>query len=257
MNTKGLRTLAIMGFIILALIPLSAAKVEGNNTLSGTTGYIVVPSAQVVDSSRNASVTTGYSAMFSSGNSFSHIPYFQLGFAKNFEAALAVDISSQVNLLLQGKWQFVEKNTTSFAFIINGQGLDVGGTLTFAGQTGFAATFNSSLVDFPSKTTIYLGYTFDETINSDIDFAMAFETPLWKKAFKEKVNILLDFGNVSYSTKPSGGDATSRGLLNVGVRLLPIEFITNTYVMADLRLLDLFDHAGRAINAGVSISFRP
>ena len=257
MNRKLTARIILTVLFIAVLTPVFSAAIEGNSTLSGTTGYIVVPSARVVDSSRNAVVTTGYSAMFSTGGQFSHIPYFQIGFAEDFETALAVDISSTVDMILQAKWQFVEKNTTSFAFVINGQGLDIGNSISFAGQAGFAATYSSSIVDFPSKTTVYVGYTFDDTMNSDIDFAMAFETPLWKKGFKEKVNILLDFGNVSYSVNPSGGDATSRGLLNVGLRLIPIEFITNTYVMADVRLLDLFDHSGRAVNAGISISFRP
>jgi len=257
MKRKHSNVLVCIVLVFAVVAPLFAVNVEGNSTLSGLSGYVVVPSAQVVDSSRNATVTTGYSAMLSSGAQFSHIPFVQLGFKDQFETSLAVDISDTVDLLLQGKWQFVERKTTSFAFIFNGQALDMGNSISFAGQTGFAATYSSSIVDFPSKTTVFLGYTFDDTLNTDIDFAMAFETPLWKEGFKEKVNILLDFGNVSYSKDPSGGDATTRGLLNVGVRLLPIEFISDTFVMADLRLLDLFDHTGRAINVGVSISFRP
>jgi hypothetical protein len=244
--------------MIVTSFPIVASASTGSATLSGTSGYVVIPSAIPITSQQKTSFSTGYTAMFSATNSFSHIPFIQMGFAKNFEAALALDISLTTDILLQAKWRFLEKDKTNFAFIINGQALDVANTTRyFAAQTGFAATFDSSIMNFDSKTTVYLGYTFDKTLTSDIDFGMAFETPLWKKGMNEIVNLVMDFGNVSYSVNPSGGDAQDRGSLNFGLRLLPVEFIPNGFILADLRLLDLFDHSGRAISAGVSFSFRP
>jgi hypothetical protein len=46
-------------------------------------------------------------------------------------------------------------------------------------------------------------------------------------------------------------------MLNIGARLLPVEFMKSTYITADLRLLDLLDDKGRGISAGISITFRP
>lgn len=75
-------------------------------------------------------------------------------------------------------------------------------------------------------------------------------------AFKEKVFLLLDFGNVSYSVNPSAGKA-DRGLVNIGLRLVPVKILKSVYLAADLRALDLFDHKGRALSVGLSLSFRP
>ena len=94
-------------------------------------------------------------------------------------------------------------------------------------------------------------------MNTNIDFGMGFQAPLLENVFKGKVDFLIDFGNVSYSSSPSGGEAEDRGLLNIGARLLPVEFMQSTTIAADVRLIDVFDHSGRALSAGVSISFRP
>ncbi len=257
MNTKNKFSILVLSIFLISIIPITASVTTGSTTLTGLSGYVVIPSAIPTDSSNNPSLSTGYTAMFSGANNFSHIPFIQIGFANDFEAAISADIGLTTDILLQAKWRFIEKNNTNFAFIINGQALDLSGTAYFAGQTGFAATFDSAIMNFPSKTTVFLGYTFDGTFDSNIDFAMAFETPLWKKGFKEKVNLVMDFGNVGYSVNPSGGNATDRGSLNFGIRLLPIEFITKTFVSADLRLLDLFDDTGRAISLGLGITFKP
>jgi hypothetical protein len=237
---------------------LGAAEIEGNTTLGGSNGYIVIPSAYPVTSGESAAITTGYHAVLALPGDFSHIPFIQFGFKEDFEVSLAVDIASSADLLLQTKWRFIEKNTTSVAFGINGQMHHIGdATLAFAGQTYVATSFASNFIDLPSKTTILIGYTFKDGMNSDIDFGMGFQAPLWEKVFKGKVDFLIDFGNVSYSMDPSAGNAGNRGMLNLGMRLLPVEFMKSTYVTADLRLLDILDQNGRGLSAGVSITFRP
>lgn len=237
--------------------PLLAARGDGSNTtLGGTNGYIVLPSAEPVYSFREATVTTGYNAIFTAG-SFAHIPYFLVGFSKNFEVGLSVDIGRTTDVLLNTKWRFTETKGTSIAMGIIGQAIDITANPKAAGQLYFATTFNSSFIDWPSKTTILVGYTFDAPLNSDIDFGMAFQTPFFKDVLKGNVDFVIDFGNVSYSVSPSGGDAAKRGLLNVGLRLLPVEMFKNVYISADLRALDLFDANGRALSAGLHIALRP
>lgn len=252
------RNLILLLIVIGCVGPLFGQSLEGNSTLSGVNGYIVIPSAIPINSDKNPTITTGYSAIFDFQKGFAHIPYLQVGFKKAFETSLSFDISdSKADALLNGKWRFVDKNNTSVAVGVVGQLHDFSGELDWAAQLYFASTFNSTFVSWPSKTTLILGYTFENNLNSNIDFGMGFQAPLWEKVFKGKVDFLIDFGNVSYSHRPSGGDPKNRGMFNIGVRLLPIQIIQSTYLTAELRLIDLFDHTGRALSGGLSISFRP
>ncbi|MGE0075072.1 MAG: hypothetical protein AB7S52_07575 [Sphaerochaetaceae bacterium] len=247
----------LLVLLVMSTSSLFAAMEEGNSTLGGVNGYIVIPSAQPVSSGENASVTTGYSAIFALPDGFAHIPFIQFGFGRDFEVGLAVDIAEKADVLLSTKWRFVEKESTSVSFGMVGQALEVGDATKFAAQAYFASSFTSTFISWPSKTTILVGYTFDDTMNTDIDFGMGFQAPLLEKVFKGNVDFLIDFGNVSYSSSPSGGKAGDRGLLNIGARLLPVVFMPSTTIAADVRLIDILDHSGRALSAGISISFRP
>ena len=254
---KKCNGLILTAILLSLLVPVSAfAATAGNATLGGVNGYLVIPSAEPVYSGNEATVATGYSAIVSSGK-FANIPYFQMGFSGNYEVGIATDIADTTDILINAKWRFSKSGNTSMAVGTVAQVLDVGDSTTFADQIYLATTFSSTFIDWPSKTTILAGYTFDNSLNSDINFGMAFETPFFKDTFKEKVNFLIDFGNVSYSTKPSGGNADNRGMVNVGLRLVPVQFLKSVYVSADLRALDLFDASGRALSAAVAISFRP
>ena len=253
-----LRVFSVITLLIISLATLSGAMLEGNTTLGGVNGYVTLPKASVVDSDKTPSITTGYTAIFSLADGFAHIPFVQMGFAKNFEASVAFDIDSDdFDLMASGKWRFVNKDNVDVAFGFTGEGLTLQNNPDFAVLTYFATTFNSTFIDLPSKTTLLLGYTFTRNLNSNIDFGVGFEFPLWRKVLKDKVNLLLDFGNVSYSANPSGGEATNRGLFNIGIRLLPLEFMRNTYFSFDLGLIDIFDHVGRAFSAGAALTFRP
>jgi len=229
----------------------------GNTTMTGMTGSIVVPSAVPVSTPENPAVTTGYSTLYNTTDGFSHIPFLQISFMDDFEAAFAADIGPDVDLIINGKWRFLQTQATDFALIVNGQALGLDTGISWAGRLGVAGTFDSRLLDYPTVTSIYLGYTFDTPLDTDIDFAMSFETPVFSDELGEMLSLVIDFGNVGYSAAPSGGNAADRGLLNFGLRLLPIEFIMDTYIMADLRILDIFDSSGRAASLGINLSFRP
>ncbi len=128
-------------------------------------------------------------------------------------------------------------------------------TPIWAAQAYLASTFTSTFIDWPSKTTLLIGYTFDEPLSTDIDFGMGFQAALFPAVFKERVDFLIDFGNTSYSVSPSGGNAVTRGMLNLGLRLLPLRFAKTVYFSADLRALDVFDAKNRALSASVAISY--
>lgn len=230
----------------------------GNTTVSGVNGYLVIPSAEPTPSGNGTSITTGYSGIIST-NGYANIPFVQLGFSDMAEVSLAVDIDAETktDILLNAKWRFLHRNETSMAVGMVGQLIDVATEKKLAAQLYFASTFTSSIMDFPSKTTFLLGYTLKNDLNTNIDFGLAFQTPFFPSTFKEKVFFLLDFGNVSYSVNPSAGDANDRGLVNVGLRLLPVKVINSVYLTTELRALDLFDHEGRALSLGVTLTFRP
>lgn len=249
------RTVVASILFLSILMKIGAADVT-SPSISGTTGYLVLPSAEVNLSKASPSVQSGYGAVAASSG-VAHLPYLQMAFADAYELAFAFDIQDQTNLLLNGKWRFSHSAGTSIAAGLVAQMIQTTPDWQYAAQLYVASTFESSIMDFPSKTTLLLGYTFHKGLDSNIDFGLAFQTPFFPEVFKSKVDFLLDFGNVSYSVDPSGGNAEQRGMVNIGLRLLPIEFIDSVYFESDIRALDLFDHQGRALNLSVAITFRP
>ena len=80
---------------------------------------------------------------------------------------------------------------------------------------------------------------------------------LFPSKLKNHLALLLDFGNISYSLSPSGGNAQNRGLVSVGLRVPAFKLFPSTTMSFDLRALDLFDHAGRAVSLSTALTFRP
>ena len=247
---------SILLLLLLGMVLSPFVLLAGNTTLSGVNGYLVIPSAEPAPSGKSTSITTGYSGIISK-NGYANIPFVQLGFSDTAEVSLAVDIDTTTDLLLNAKWRFSHQKETSMAIGAVGQFIDVATEKDLAAQIYFASTFSSTIIDFPSKTTVLLGYTFHKDLNTNIDFGIAFQTPFFPSTFKERVAFLLDFGNVSYSVNPSAGDADNRGLVNVGLRLLPVKVLNSVYLTAEIRALDLFDHKGRALSLGATLAFMP
>lgn len=240
-------------YLFATEIPSGMISDAGNATISGANGYIVIPSAETAWSGKRTSITTGYSGILN--KSYAHVPYFQMGFASNLELSLAADISEEVDLIFGGKWRFARGQNSSLSFGIVGQLLDATTSTNLAAQIYLASTFNSTFIEWPSKTTLMIGYTFENPMTSNIDFGVGYQTPFFPEALKNKIDFLIDFGNASYSASPSGGNAESRGMLNVGMRLRPIQFMKFAYISVDLRLMDIFDAQGRALSASVAISY--
>lgn len=248
-------SLLLLAMACLPALDLPSGQVSdaGNATISGSNGYIVIPSAETAWSGKRTSITTGYSGIFT--GSYAHVPYIQMGFAGNLEMSLAVDISDQVDLLLGGKWRIARGQNSSLTFGVVGQLLNATTTTNLAAQLYLASTFNSTFIEWPSKTTLLIGYTFDGPLTSNIDFGVGYQTPFMPEALNRKIDFLVDFGNASYSASPSGGNAQSRGMLNMGLRLRPVQFMKVAYISVDIRLLDIFDAQGRALSASVAISY--
>ncbi len=247
-----------VGFqISAAVLPGALGEIEdGNTTIQGINGYLVIPSAEPAWGGNDLTITTGYSVSFS--GSLNHLPYVQVGFNHDFEAGLASELSNNsIDLLLNGKWRFNRSGDRSLAAGVNGQFLDITSSMDWAVQLYFASTFKSTFIDWPAKTTILVGYTLDGSPDTDIDFGLGFQVPFMEDFFSGKVDFLLDYGNVSYSAQPKSADASHRGMLNIGFRLLPVKLAKGMYLSADLRGLDLFDGADRAASLGLGISYQP
>ncbi|MGM0431558.1 MAG: hypothetical protein ACQEQU_02465 [Spirochaetota bacterium] len=249
-----------MGILFLILLTAAvqlAAEDEnwnaGKASLSGATGVIILPSARIDDAGTTL-VTSGYSVLYSRSG-FAHIPFLRLGFTNGLELHGATEIINEsFDLLLGGSWRFLQREQSAFAAGLETYITGMPQQYDVAAHGYFVTTFQGRFIDFPATTTLLLGYTFDWEWTSDINFAVGFETPFFSEVLGRGIDFLLDFGNVSYSSNPSGGKAEERGLVNIGLRLLPIKLSPNISLGAKLAALDLFDASGRAISLSTSIT---
>lgn len=247
------RTLLIVGILLLGTALLLAEP-----TLNGTSGYIIATSANVEESGPKLAIATGYSMIYGD-KGLAHVPFIYLSFPIDIEVSFAVDTKTATDLLLSAKWRFAEKRGTSFAVGANLQLIEVGDSNTFGVQGYLASTFRHTLMDLPTKSSIMVGYSWKQGTQalSNIDFAVGLETMLFPSKLKNHLALLLDFGNISYSLSPSGGNAQNRGLVNVGLRVPAFKLFPSTTISFDVRALDLFDHAGRAVSFSTALTFRP
>lgn len=253
---KRLIGIVCMVLLVCTAGSLFAEEMQGNTTISGVNGYIMVPSAEPAWAGEDLVVSTGYSLNFES--SLSHIPYIQFAFEDDFEVAAAAEFdSSKIDVLINGKWRFDSSMSGSMAVGGNLQLLDVTNTMTTAGQVYVASTFSSKFIDWNSKTTVMLGYTLYSPLSSDIDFGMGFQTPFMKEYLNGNVEFVLDYGNASYSLRPAVANTLNRGSMNAALRMLPIEISKEVLLSGDLRLVDIFDAGSRAVSVGVNITYKP
>lgn len=251
-----MRRTGILILLLIVTVQLAAADETwnlGRSTLSGSPGVITIPSAKV-DAESSMLVTSGYSLLYSRSD-FAHIPFLRLGFTNGLELHGATDITEKsFDLLLGGSWSFLQGEESAFAAGLETYVTDMFQVSEFAAHGYLVSTFQGRFIAFPARTTLLLGYTFDREWTSDINFAVGFETPFLKETIGRRVDFLLDFGNVSYSSNPSGGKAEERGLVNIGLRLLPVKLSSRIVLGAKLSALDLFDASGRAISLSTSIT---
>jgi hypothetical protein len=234
---------------------MRSGSAVGSASLSGASGYIVLPSAEPSTVSQDAVLGTGYS-FIAAGQGIAHVPYMKVSFAEDFELYTSFDFSpAGFDMQVGGMWRFDHRGGNSMAVGANGQLLDAGSSLRYALQFYYVSTFSSSFIDWPAKATLLAGYTIDGSPSTDIDFGLGFAVPFFADVFNDKAVFLIDFGNVSYSDSPSAGDAEDRGLINFGLRMLPITLGKSVLFSLDLRALDLLDESGRAVSTAFHLSF--
>jgi hypothetical protein len=242
----------------LSFDQMRSGTAMGSASLSGASGYIVLPSAEPSTASGRAVLSTGYS-FIAAGPGIAHIPYIKVGFAEDFELYTSFDFSpAGFDMQIGGMWRFDHRGGNSMAVGVNGQLLEAAvssSSLRYALQLYYVSTFASSFIDWPAKATLLAGYTIDGTPSTDIDFGLGFAVPFFADVFNDKAVFLIDFGNVSYSDSPSAGKAQERGLINLGIRMLPITFGKSVLFSIDLRALDILDESGRAVSTAFHLSF--
>lgn len=224
-------------------------------TISGTTGHIVTPSADLFWDDSEFALSTGYTMIATKGK-LAHVPYVNFALFRNFETTIALDtFEGTFDVLTGAKWRFLDTGNTMIAVGLLGQSLDIGNETEWAAQAYLTSTFKSSFFDQSALTTVLIGYTFQKDMKFDIDFSVGFDTLLFPSVLKEYVSLVFDVGNVSYSNDASGTDP-DRGIINAGLRLNPIGLGEQLRISADIAGLDLLDGADRSFALGVNLQMK-
>jgi hypothetical protein len=127
--------------------------------------------------------------------------------------------------------------------------------LTMAGQVYVAATYPGQVFSMPAETTVALGYTFVDPLNSNVDYGMGFDLTLLPDIFQKYLHWMIDFSNFSYSVDPVGINAAHRGSLNTGFRIdIGAAPALNRFkFMVDFIATDILDDGSRSFVAGLTL----
>ena len=218
--------------LLFALLSVTAFSQAGRMfpTFGGATGAWVVPSAFVNYESGTVGLD-GYKFLYSnnSAGGMSHILYAELGFLKQAEVGFAVDIDHRTtaDFMVNLKWQFSElfskKGNSAMALGGNFQAVDLlvnNSSYAYYGQLYFVMSYQGNFFSLPARTSLFLGYTFQEHMSDDIDAGIAFELNFFPQVFKNYVYLICDFANFSYlgGGHSTGLNAENRAVFNTGLR---------------------------------------
>ncbi|QQO07912.1 hypothetical protein [Breznakiella homolactica] len=260
---KKLRKAVVLLFVLAVVSPALMAQSLKGMSLNGATGLYNIPSGRIGwERSADLGLDVGYHAMIKDGAN--HIAKLNLSLFKWVEVSAAFDFQEKYDtsnedwepnndMIIGAKLQLP---TTSTAIAIGGnlQLIDMGNDLTkeTRGQIYLAATYAGTFFKMPAETTMVVGYTFHEDMESDIDFGMGFDLLLFPDIFQRYVHWLVDFSNFPYSTGAIRGSNPARGCLNTGVRidLAAIPALSKYKLVIDAMIMDAFD-SDRAFSIGV------
>lgn len=222
MSRKSLFIVLII-FISVTLSLNAQSSVKGNS-VNGSTGVIVSPTARVGWEYSDLGVDFGYTFLYGSG--MGHVPAVTLSFARKAEIGAAFNIRDNGNfdLLYHGKFQFYRNGGSAVAMGIKGDVSDLGGNGGFYMTPYIVATYSGNFFTWPAVTSMMFGWNMIENggISSSFAFSMGFELSLAPEVFKNYVYWISDFSNYSYSSI-SDINAGSRGAFNTGIRIDPIK----------------------------------
>lgn len=260
----------ILFVLLFALLSAAAFSQAGRMfpTFGGATGAWVVPSAFVNYESGTVGLDGGYKFLYrdNSAGGMSHILYAELGFLKQAEVGFAVDIDHRTtaDFMVNLKWQFSElfskKGNSAMALGGNFQAVDLlvnNSSYAYYGQLYFVMSYQGNFFSLPARTSLLLGYTFQEHMSDDIDAGIAFELNFFPQVFKNYVYLICDFANFSYlgGGHSTGLNAENRAVFNTGLRFSLLNGGKYDKYMLGLDIVgtDLLDSSrgvAVAINAG-------
>ena len=242
-------------------------------SFNGATGLYSIPSGRVGwEHSANIGLDFGYSLIAGDGQ-VTHIPKVAVSFLKFIELSTAFDVrpkpdcdqNSDNNLLFGAKFQFPTNNKVAVAIGGNFQVLGLGAKnhdnhqnheRRNASQIYVATTYAGNFFEWPSETTVVIGYTFREHDavlypSSNVDFGMGFDLVLLPKVFQNIIHFIVDFSNFTYVANPPPPLNAWRGYLNTGIRIDFAKIIRQEKFKfsADILMTDAFD-ANRGFSTG-------
>lgn len=257
------------GIVLISLSLVSFAQAGRMfPTFGGATGAWVVPSAFVNYETGTIGMDGGYKFLYSNNSQggMSHLLYAEVGFLKQAEIGIAVDIDHRVtaDFMVNLKWQFSElfakKGNSAMALGGNFQAVDLyvnNNTYAYFGQLYFVMSYQGNFFSLPARTSLMLGYTFSERMSDNIDAGIAFELNFFPQVFKNYVYLIFDFANFSYLAKgySTGLNAEHRAVFNTGLRFSLLNGGKYDKYMLGLDIVgtDLLDSSrgvAVAINAG-------
>ncbi|NPV02737.1 MAG: hypothetical protein HPY53_15290 [Brevinematales bacterium] len=209
---------------VLAIAFISAGISYGAPTYTGAEGYITMPRVGVADAGRFG-LTIKYTFNGLITPAINIVPF------NGFEIGAGWDISGNNGVMnpLMGnvKIQFVKEAAIGFMMEIPTANYHAfHGTIYLAWEQLFSASGVSD-----DSATFAVGYTFDR--GSDINVFIGIQ----KSLFIPQLYIVADFSNFPYRF---GGwlpyQSDGRGVLNLGLRIVPLKWIS-----FDIAGLDLFD----------------
>jgi hypothetical protein len=224
-------------------------------SFNGATGLYSIPTGRIGwERTSDFGLDIGYHTIID--NKATHIPKVSASLFKWVELSAAFDFQPDGYYYYSGdkgtdfigglKVQF-PVSSSAIAVGGNVQALNLGSNEPVrrnAGQIYVAVTYAGDFFDMPAETTVVLGKTFIEDIDSsDIDFGMGFDLVLLPKILQNYIHWITDFANFSYSVQPIGADAGRRGVLNTGLRvdLSAIPALSKFKFIADLKVTDALD----------------
>jgi hypothetical protein len=203
---------------------LSAQSSVKGNTVGGTTGIIVTPTARIGWEYSDFGIDFGYS--FLHNGQTDHVPAVNFSFLRKAEVGLAADINddSTWNLLFHGKFQFFREGGSSVAMGVEGDFADMGSNSELFMTPYLVASYSGNFFTWPAVTSMMFGWNMLELgeITSNFSFSMGFELALAPQVFKNYIFWISDFSNYSYSSR-SLISASHRGAFNTGIRIDPLK----------------------------------
>ncbi len=247
--------------VFLVLMLFAAAVLFANDadfpvaagmTLTGLSGLVVVPDAQIGHGGGSLGLNLGYSLILAGGPVFDHLPRFLLTISKKFELAGLLHIGEDglKNGVVSTKFQVLEKEGTMLAL---GGDIELPNSDMAQGENAkiyLSATFRSRVFNLPAASTMTFGWNllYKGDFSSQLIYGMGLSIGLLPKARHNFLLWVTDYSNFSYSVHGALVDAADKGALNTGLRFNPTKD-GDFNLIIDIMATDLLD-----TSRGVSFS---